>query len=50
MLSAGHFVEPILVAEIHYREISHDAILRHPSFRGIRADIPPTAVHLPDNS
>ncbi|GAA5100211.1 hypothetical protein [Nocardia iowensis] len=38
ILRAGHFVEPILVADIAYRN-SADGSLRHPSFRGIKPDV-----------
>lgn len=41
------WVEPVLVADIEYREISGDGLLRHPSFRGIRTDKTPHEVGLP---
>lgn len=34
------FVEPELVAEIEYREWTHDGHLRHPSYKGLRTDKP----------
>ncbi|MGW6730223.1 non-homologous end-joining DNA ligase [Nocardia sp. NPDC055029] len=41
------WVEPVFVADIEYREISADGLLRHPSFRGIRTDKTPDEVGLP---
>ncbi|MFQ6396648.1 hypothetical protein ACLMAJ_24690 [Nocardia sp. KC 131] len=41
------WVDPVLVADIEYREISGDGLLRHPSFRGIRTDKTPDEVGLP---
>jgi bifunctional non-homologous end joining protein LigD len=35
------FVEPVLVAEVEYRERTRDGILRHPSFKGLRPDKTP---------
>ena len=32
------WLKPALVAEISYREITRDGILRHPSFKGLRED------------
>lgn len=32
------FVEPVLVAEVEYSHWTHDGRLRHPSFKGLRAD------------
>jgi len=34
----GHFVEPVMVAEIGYGEWTRDLVLRHPSFTGLRFD------------
>ena len=34
----ANWVEPKLVAEIAYTEFTRDAILRHPSFIGLRED------------
>ncbi|MEU4709393.1 non-homologous end-joining DNA ligase [Nocardia salmonicida] len=42
------WVEPIFVADIEYRQISGDGLLRHPSFRGIRTDKTPQEITLPD--
>ncbi|MEU4598427.1 non-homologous end-joining DNA ligase [Nocardia sp. NPDC023988] len=41
------WVEPVFVADIEYREISGDGLLRHPSFRGIRTDKTPEEIGLP---
>lgn len=35
-----HWVTPTLVAEVSFSEWTDDATLRHPSFRGLRADKP----------
>ncbi|WP_189024704.1 non-homologous end-joining DNA ligase [Nocardia rhizosphaerihabitans] len=44
---AAWWVEPVFVADIEYREVSGDGLLRHPSFRGIRTDKTPDEVGLP---
>ncbi|MFI6219930.1 hypothetical protein ACIBEH_05180 [Nocardia salmonicida] len=41
------WVEPVFVADVEYREISGDSMLRHPSFRGIRTDKTPDEISLP---
>ncbi|MET8796373.1 non-homologous end-joining DNA ligase [Nocardia sp. NPDC004568] len=41
-----HWVDPVLVADIEYREYTGEG-LRHPSFRGVRTDIAPEAVQIP---
>ncbi|HYQ01592.1 MAG TPA: DNA ligase D [Polyangiaceae bacterium] len=33
-----HWVEPRLVAEVAYTAITHDGLLRHPTFKGLRED------------
>lgn len=33
-----HWVEPELVAQVSYTEMTQDGILRHPSFKGLRED------------
>lgn len=38
-----HFVEPSLVAEVSYAEMTDDGILRHPSFLGLEGDAPKAA-------
>jgi bifunctional non-homologous end joining protein LigD len=32
------WVEPVLVAEVDYAEVTREGMLRHPSFKGLRAD------------
>jgi bifunctional non-homologous end joining protein LigD len=41
------WLEPRLVAQIGYTELTHDGRLRHPTFLGLRDDKPATAVHWP---
>ncbi|KKB76478.1 ATP-dependent DNA ligase [Devosia soli] len=41
-----HWVEPQLVAEIAYTELTEDDILRHPSFIGLRGDKPAEEVKM----
>jgi bifunctional non-homologous end joining protein LigD len=55
-----HWVEPTLVAQVRYTEITTDGRLRHPSFRGLREDkdarsvglesAPPTPVGPPEDA
>jgi bifunctional non-homologous end joining protein LigD len=40
------FVEPSLVGEIEYTEMTHGNIVRHPSFKGLREDKPAEEVTL----
>ena len=35
-----HWVQPALVAEVRYKEVTDDGMLRHPSFLGLRIDKP----------
>lgn len=42
-----HWVEPVLVGDIEYREYTGEG-LRHPSWRGLRSDKTPDEVHLPE--
>jgi len=35
-----HWVRPKLVAEVAYTAITHDGLLRHPTFKGLREDKP----------
>ncbi len=39
-----HWVRPELVAEVEFTAWTHENLLRHPSFRGLRADIDPAEV------
>ena len=41
------FVEPTLVVEVAYAEITHEGILRHPSCQGVRVDKPAAEVVRP---
>jgi bifunctional non-homologous end joining protein LigD len=40
------FVEPRLVAEIEYREITNEGMLRHPAYKGLREDKEASEVEL----
>jgi bifunctional non-homologous end joining protein LigD len=42
----AHFVEPELVAEIEFREMTADGMVRHGSFKGLREDKPATEIGL----
>jgi bifunctional non-homologous end joining protein LigD len=42
----AHFVEPELVAEIEFRELTAEGMVRHGSFKGLREDKLPTEVDL----
>ncbi|HEY3865681.1 MAG TPA: non-homologous end-joining DNA ligase, partial [Solirubrobacteraceae bacterium] len=42
----ANFVEPKLVAEIEFRQWTHDRILRHSSYKGLRDDKPAKDVRL----
>jgi bifunctional non-homologous end joining protein LigD len=39
-----HWVEPHLVAEVRYSNVTTDGILRHPSFQGLREDKSPEEI------
>jgi len=41
-----HWVQPKLVAEVAYTAITHDGLLRHPTFKGLREDKPAEEVIL----
>ncbi len=43
-----HFVKPELVAEIEFRELTAEGMVRHGSFKGLRADKAATEVELED--
>jgi bifunctional non-homologous end joining protein LigD len=38
-------VEPVLVGEVAYTEVTADGRLRHPSWRGLRCDKSAAEVH-----
>jgi bifunctional non-homologous end joining protein LigD len=40
------WVQPRLLAEVEYTEITPDGLIRHPSFKGLREDKPAADVHL----
>ena len=42
----AHWVEPRLLAEVDFAEITEDGLIRHPSFKGLREDKSPAAVHI----
>jgi bifunctional non-homologous end joining protein LigD len=42
------FVEPELVAVVEYRDITQSATLRAPTYKGLRDDLPATAVRFPE--
>ena len=39
-----HWVKPKLVAEVAFTAVTHDGLLRHPTFKGLREDKPAQAV------
>lgn len=47
-MRAVRWVEPRLLAEVEFTEITPDGLIRHPSFKGLREDKAPTDVHLED--
>ena len=38
----AHWCQPELVCEVRYAELTREGTLRHPSYRGLRADVDPT--------
>ncbi|HEY2714655.1 MAG TPA: DNA ligase D, partial [Solirubrobacterales bacterium] len=42
----ANYVEPILVAEVEYRELTQEGLIRHGSFKGLREDKPAADVEL----
>ncbi len=45
-----HWLEPVLVAEVAYRNWTPDGRLRHPSWRGLRPDRDPDEARRPEGS
>jgi bifunctional non-homologous end joining protein LigD len=45
-MRVARWVEPRLLAEVEYTEITPDGLIRHPSFKGLREDKAPAKVHL----
>ncbi|HEX3782489.1 MAG TPA: non-homologous end-joining DNA ligase [Pseudonocardiaceae bacterium] len=43
----AHWVRPELVGEVEYRQLTTDGMLRHSSWRGLRADKDPAEVTMP---
>ncbi|MBF6166339.1 non-homologous end-joining DNA ligase [Streptomyces gardneri] len=46
LAATAHWVEPVLVADIEYREVTPEG-LRHPSWRGLRPDRSPREAKVP---
>jgi bifunctional non-homologous end joining protein LigD len=42
----AHFAEPRLVAEVEYREVTNEGMLRHSAYKGLREDKPASEVEL----
>ncbi|MDS0140607.1 DNA ligase [Amycolatopsis sp. CM201R] len=45
----ARWVEPVLVAEVQYAEVSTDGKLRKPAFKGLRTDKPPETIGTPQS-
>ena len=46
----ARWVQPRLLAEVEYTEITPDGLIRHPSFKGLREDKDAREVHLEESS
>jgi bifunctional non-homologous end joining protein LigD len=46
MPKGAHFVEPCLVAEVEFRELTKEGVVRHGAYKGLREDKPATEVGL----
>jgi bifunctional non-homologous end joining protein LigD len=44
-----HFVEPELVAVVEYRDMTNSGTLRAPTYKGLRDDLPASAVGFPED-
>lgn len=42
----GRWIEPVMVAEVEYSELTPDGHIRHPSYQGLREDKPAADVHI----
>jgi bifunctional non-homologous end joining protein LigD len=42
----AHWVEPRLLAEVDFAEITPEGLIRHPSFKGLREDKAASEAHL----
>lgn len=45
-MRVARWVQPRLLAEVEFTEITPDGLIRHPSFKGLREDKAPAEVHL----
>lgn len=45
-MRVAKWVEPVLLAEVEFTEITPDGFVRHPSFKGLREDKAAGEVHL----
>jgi bifunctional non-homologous end joining protein LigD len=45
----ARWVQPLLLAEVEYTEITPDGLIRHPSFKGLREDKKAREVHLEES-
>ncbi|MGV9836497.1 ATP-dependent DNA ligase [Nocardia niigatensis] len=49
VMRAARWAEPRIIAVLEAREASSEGILRHPSFKGVRSDLDPTAINMPNS-